>query len=115
MSFYTDAVQRYLKNNDLADVSVGGAAASLRCSVTTMRRLLQSEGSVYSDMLEAERKRRCLESLESNPRAYTYQIAEAAGFTEPNSLTRAFRGWFGLSIREVRANPALLMAHSKNN
>lgn len=96
-------VSEYLQTADLLRVRADDAAAHLCMTPTTMRRRLVADGTRYSDLLEIERKRRVAELLARNPHADTWRIADTAGLGHRNNVTREFRRWFGVSVRQLKA------------
>lgn len=73
------------------------AAQWLGMSKRSLVLRLQEEGTTYSGMLDAYRRRYAM-ALVDEGALCTKQIAHAVGFAHENSLRRAFRSWTGQSI-----------------
>ena len=92
-----------LRDADLSRVRAYIIADHMGISETTFRRQLQSEGTTYTLLLEAERKRRCSELMaEKGRRAYGKVVAAEVGYKECNSLYRAYKRWHGLCFQDAR-------------
>ena len=70
------------------------AAMSLGLSRRTLVRRLSDSGTSFRDMLDAELKARARVMLDDDKLSRT-QMAEALGFEDPTSFSRACRRWFG--------------------
>ncbi len=82
-------------------------ARRLGMAPRTLRRHLKQEGTRYSTMLDAARRRDALRLLD-NPSLPANRIAELLGYEDPANFTRAFRRWTGQSpsqYRRARAEP----------
>ena len=108
MSYWTDKTIEYLRNSDLRRARDLDLAEKLFLSPTSLRRRLRLDGTSYSKLRDAERKRRMLQELEANPMATAERLAEVGGYREPNSASRALRTWCGFGLNQVRANPSVL-------
>lgn len=78
-----------------------GAARQLAMSQRTLHRRLAEEGTQFSVILDEARYRRA-RSLLSEPRMTVEMIAEAVGFAETSSFSRAFKRWSGIGPLEFR-------------
>jgi AraC-like DNA-binding protein len=86
-------------------LSVAGIAAQLRLSPSTLHRAWSGEACsiaewIWSQRLDAARRDIC------NPAMRAHGISEIAfswGFSDAAHFSRAFRGRFGCSARELRA------------
>lgn len=76
-------------------------AAEFGVSGQTMRRRLKSEGANYRS-LKAEARREVALDVLANESGLLSEASIAAGFAEPNALTRALRISKGLTARELR-------------
>ncbi len=82
-------------------------AVLLNVSPRTLHRQLKDEGASLQALKDEVRKSRALDLLLRTHRPIK-QVAEAAGFQNEKSFTRAFRGWTGQSPAEFRRlGPAL--------
>lgn len=70
------------------------AASALGLSRRTLVRRLSDSGTSFRDMLDAELKARAREMLDEDKLSRT-QMADALGFDDPTSFSRACRRWFG--------------------
>jgi len=70
------------------------AATSLGLSRRTLVRRLSDSGTSFRDMLDSELKARARVMLDDDKLSRT-QMAEALGFEDPTSFSRACRRWFG--------------------
>lgn len=99
----TDRVRAYLRECDLSTVTDVECARVINKSSSTMRRMLQREGSIYTTLLREERRRRAKELLERNPHADQWKLADIMGYNQRNSAGRAFQQLFGVKFRDFRA------------
>lgn len=70
------------------------ASSALGLSRRTLVRRLSESGTSFRDMLDAELKARARAMLDEDKLSRT-QMAEALGFEDPTSFSRACRRWFG--------------------
>lgn len=94
-----EQIQNYLLAADLHRARDFTVAEALGLSPSTMRRRLREEGTGFAALCTAEKQRRCKELLDKNPRADGWAIADTCGYAEQNAATRAFRQWFGCTLR----------------
>lgn len=73
------------------------AARRLGCSARTLRAWLQSEGTSFQRVLDRFRAERCAEYL-GEGRMPPKEIAGLLGFSDTNSLRRAFKTWTGSTL-----------------
>jgi AraC-like DNA-binding protein len=76
-------------------------AAEFGVSSQTLRRRLTAEGSSYRE-LKAEARREAALDVLADERTTLSEASIAAGFAEPNALSRALRARHGLSARDLR-------------
>jgi len=81
--------------------SLDQMARRLGMAPRTLRRHLLQEGTRYSTLLEAARRREALRLLD-NPSLAAHQIAEMLGYEDPANFTRAFRRWTGQTPSQYR-------------
>jgi AraC-like DNA-binding protein len=74
------------------------AARSLGMSLRNLQRRLEDEGTTYREALNETRRKIARAYLDEGQSSVT-EIAFLLGFTDTNSLSRAFRRWTGLSPR----------------
>jgi AraC-like DNA-binding protein len=79
-----------------------GLAAEYGVCGQTLRRRLISEGVSYRSLKAQVRQEIAGQHLRGDGQATLSEVAARAGYAEPNSLTRAIRGWTGLSAAEFR-------------
>ena len=96
----TEKVIDYLRDIDLARARSDDAGRAIGMGRFNMARALEAEGTTYGRLLDCERRRRCEILLAVNPRPDTVLIARKIGYTEPNSASRAFKRWFGMTLRQ---------------
>ncbi len=83
------------------DLTLPELAAATRLSVHKLRRLLREEGTSATILRENVRRDRAMRLLTTS-NATVEAIAEALGYAEARSFTRAFRQWSGRSPSEWR-------------
>lgn len=99
----TEKVTAILREADLGKVTRVAIAESLGMSVSAMHDHLGKDGVNYSDLLDAERMRRCQSIMERyGRRAYAKRIQDEVGFYCLNSFYRAFKRWTGQRFSDVR-------------
>lgn len=76
--------------------SIDRVAAAMRLSVRTLQRRLGEAGTTYQSLLDDER-RLTARRLLNNTDLDASEIAFLLGFEEPNSFSRAFYGWEGMT------------------
>lgn len=99
----TEKVQQHLRTCDLRRTRQETVAQAIGISATTMHRHLRKASTTYQALLNAEHRHRVLELLEKNPRADTWKVAGALGYSERNTAARTFCRLFGMGVREWRA------------
>lgn len=101
LSSCTSAVQQILQSLDLRGVDESVLAKRMGTSVRTLQRRLEADNSCFRKLMAQERKRRCLLALRDEncvPKALAIEL----GYSDVNSMYRAFRSWTGMSMREWR-------------
>jgi len=95
---------------DLSRIRAGLLAESFGYSDGGYCDLLQREGGIkFSHLLEAERKKRCVELINSDKPVNVKSISKACGFTNTASASRCFKKWFGFYLMDFKNNPDLQM------
>ena len=79
--------------------SLQSAAAQLNMSQQTLHRRLRDEGTNFQKIKDDVRRDLAL-ALLARDRRPVYEVAEALGFADARSLTRAFKNWTGMTPRE---------------
>ena len=97
----TARVQAELEHTGEGYPSLATTARRLGVAPRTLRRHLSQEGTRYSDLLEAARRRDALRLL-GNPRLTAAEVAEMLGYLDPANFTRAFRRWTGKTPTQYR-------------
>lgn len=83
------------------EMDVTEAALRLGVSSRTLQRRLREAGSSFSGMIEDELRRRACDELAAS-RLAIKEIADRAGFVDPNNFHRAFKRWTGETPGEWR-------------
>jgi AraC-like DNA-binding protein len=78
----------------VGDASMSNVARNLGMSVATLRRRLQREDKVFSDILDEVRRELAEEHL-ADPTLPIVEIASLLGFSHVAAFYKAFRRWFG--------------------
>ena len=99
----TREVQRYLQSCDLSRATRPDAARSMGISQNAMAKRLRKEGASFSELLEHERRWRCVGGLSKNRHMEGDQLARKCGYTHRESFYRAFRQWYGVTLTQWRA------------
>ena len=116
-----DLAQRYLESD--AVFSTEGIASELKalvlralptgqCTIAniahglavhprTLQRRLAHEGVVFGDLVDAVRRDQAKRYLEETTMPIS-QLSALLGYSEPSSLSRACRAWFGVTPRVIR-------------
>src|SRR6201996_3525477 len=84
--------------------SVERVAQHLGCDRRTVHRHLAACGTTFSGVLDDERAEIVLRLIEERSRPLA-EIAEMIGFSAQSAMARWFRGRFGCSVTEWRADP----------
>ena len=77
-------------------------APMLAMSARTLRRRLRDEGTGFREIVDRQRRELALRYLD-DPESSTASTAARLGFSDPKSLSKAFRRWAGMSPRDYRA------------
>lgn len=91
-------VERLLKRRRAGRLSEEQAATELGLSRRTLVRRLAESGTTYRALLDAHLRARAEQFL-SDGKLTRDQMAEALGFADPTSFSRACRRWFGRRAR----------------
>lgn len=94
-------VRQVLLNQPQDAHNADDLAARLHISARTLHRQLKEEGATLQGLKDEVRRERAMALLQRTARPIK-QIAEAAGFQNPKSFIRAFRGWTGVTPGEWR-------------
>lgn len=94
------AVSEYLQSCDLYRARIDAAAEFVGMSEKTLGRRLAQEGVKFHELRDAERKRRCIETLKHNPGATCHDLAQICGYSAHTTMCRTFPRWFGVNLRE---------------
>jgi AraC-like DNA-binding protein len=86
------------------DCSIERVAQHLGCDRRTVHRRLAACGTMFSEVLDDERAEIVLRLIEERSRPLA-EIAEMIGFSAQSAMARWFRGRFGCSVTEWRADP----------
>ncbi|MBD3894135.1 AraC family transcriptional regulator [Hydrogenophaga sp.] len=95
-------VRQVLRHQPLAAHNAHALAALLHTSARTLHRQLKQEGASLQSLKDEVRQQRATELLQRTQRPIK-QVAQAVGFENEKSFSRAFRGWSGQSPSECRA------------
>lgn len=95
-------VREVLRGRTAELTDAGAIAAALSLSVRTLHRQLRDEGSSLQALKDEVRRERAIELLARSTRPLK-QIAQAVGFRNEKSFTRAFRAWSGTTPGAFRA------------
>lgn len=88
--------------NDPADPpDMSRAAATLCCSVRTLRRRLLAEGWQYQQIIDRVREIHARRAL-SDPTQSVTRIAQQLGYSDHSGFLKAFKKWSGLTPTEFR-------------
>ena len=99
----TETVQDHLHNcPDLRRAKLYITADDFGITQKVLYNMLKAEGTSYVDLLDAERKRRCEILMSSAPKVSQSDIASTLGYGSPDSVTRAFKRWFGMPLQDYR-------------
>jgi len=88
----TETIQHYLSAVPLENATLAATAEAL-----SMR---QNEGTTYSALRDAERKRRC-DALIVQRKPYAGIVARATGYSI-SSVERAWYRWYGIGLFEFK-------------
>jgi AraC-like DNA-binding protein len=83
------------------NVAAEDIAKKLHITSRTLRRRLDEEGASYGGILKDLRKELAMQYIRDDSIALT-EISYLLGFSQPSSLSRAFRLWTGKSPTEIR-------------
>ena len=76
-------------------------AGQLHMTQQTLHRRLKAEGSSYQRVKDSIRRDDALMLLTKEKRS-VFEVAEALGFSDTRSFSRAFKQWTGMTPREYR-------------
>lgn len=98
----TSRVVSLLRNNPGKLWTAADVAGVLGLSERTLMRRLKEEGQGYQQLLDAELERQARIHLQ-DPRHTAESLALTLGYTDLSGFRRAFKRWFGVSLREFQA------------
>ncbi|MDD2546178.1 MAG: AraC family transcriptional regulator [Burkholderiaceae bacterium] len=96
-----ERVRQWLHTLPAAQQTAEGLAPALHLSPRTLHRQLHEQGASLQALKDAVRRERA-ETLLTRGRQAIKQVAQAAGFSNEKSFSRAFRQWTGLTPGEFR-------------
>jgi AraC-like DNA-binding protein len=91
-----ERVRRLLAEDPNAARDADGVARALHVSVRTLHRHLRQQGASLQRLKDGARRSRALELLARSERPLK-QVANAVGYADEKSFTRAFKAWTGRS------------------
>jgi len=93
---------------ELGDISMDAIAARLSLGTRTLERKLAAEGASFRELRQQFLCRRAIALLASGDWSVG-EVANALGYEEPNSFSRAFRKWTGRAPTSAlrAAHPAI--------
>lgn len=98
-------VRQILRTRTDEPCTAEALAERLHVSIRTLQRQLRDEGSSLQDLKDEARRDRAIELLKRSNRPIK-QIAQAVGFRNEKSFTRAFKDWTGESPSRFRDKAA---------
>lgn len=98
----TSRVVSLLRNNPGRLWTAADVAGVLGLSERTLMRRLKEEGQGYQPLLDAELERQARIHLQ-DPRHTAESLALTLGYSDLSGFRRAFKRWFGVSLREFQA------------
>ena len=98
---YTDKVAEYLRSAAL-NKGQYDCARHLCVSGRTLNRRLEAEGTTYWQLADAERRRRAIDAIQRHPKINSHDLAPICGLYYSQSVVRAFRRWFGMTITDYK-------------
>lgn len=108
-----DRVREYLKTCDLLRTRYETVADALHMANSTLRHRLQREGTTFQALLDDERKARCAAYMaQHGNRAYGKRVVDLLGYTQQNSLYRAFQRWHGVGYQDVRTGKVIVLGNA---
>jgi len=102
---FTTALRRSLAESATSDVTLAAAARALGVSRRALQRKLASRGTSFREVRQAVRQDLAL-SLLNRFDVTTTEAADAVGFAELSSFSRAFKRWTGVSPQSYRRKAA---------
>ena len=99
---FIEALQHVIiQHLDKSELSLPLVAAWAGTSPQTLQRKLRSSGTTLSEVVRNLKRDRAIDDLVQTKRSVG-QISSGLGFSNPNSFTRAFKSWTGLSPLQYR-------------
>jgi hypothetical protein len=96
----TEPIKQYLTAVPLENATLAATAEALSMRQNDMCRMLRDEGTTYSALRDAERKRRC-DALIVQRKPYAGIVARATGYSV-SSVERAWYRWYGIGLFEFK-------------
>ncbi len=96
-----ETVERIIRQNLSDAPKFSAVAKALHMSDRTLRRRLGELDVTYQSLLDRQKRLRALELLR-NPVWSLDQVAQEAGFSDPQNFRRAFRRWTGKTPAQAR-------------
>jgi AraC-like DNA-binding protein len=100
----TDTVTSYLQTCDIGRTQRENTADALGMSSSWLGKKLKSEGTSFTLLLDAERRRRCENLMQINKRFDGPLLARITGYREVESARRSFVRWHGMGPLAWRRN-----------
>lgn len=98
------AVAEYLtRAPDLLVVDQSSVAAALNTDRRTLLRALRFEHASVRGLIDQERQRRCMATLQANKHTCARRLAQRCGYSTMDSMYRAFKRWTGLTLKQYRS------------
>lgn len=98
---FTQRVREAIEAELLGGADLEGVAGRLHLSGSNLRRRLREHGCTFSELLEATRREQA-QLLLRDAELTVAEIAHRLGFAHPPAFHRAFKRWFGRSVKEYR-------------
>lgn len=92
-------VRGYIAHHGLAQAGLEPCAKALNLHPRNLQRQLAEQGASFRQLKEEVLKEVTIREL--NQRASPEQISERLGYSEASAFYRAFKGWFGVSPRQL--------------
>lgn len=92
-----------LSTGDLAEMRSPIVARQLAMCNSSLQTRLKTAGTSYRQLLDTERATRAYRALQKDPACSVSDLVDLCGFTDEQSIYRAFPRWFGISLSKVRA------------
>lgn len=98
-------IRAYIAHHGLAQAGLESCARALKLHPRNLQRQLAEQGASFRQLKEEVLKEVTIGKL--NQQVTPEQIAEHLGYSEASAFYRAFRGWFGVSPRQLNQHAFL--------